>query len=418
MSGSPRVRTIILGLVTMGILIALLAWVVLTASADAREDARQDALAPFYQPPDPLPDGRPGDIIRAEPLGVAVDGGRALRILYLSEAGDGTPRAASGMVFIPEVRGPAGGRPVISWAHGTIGLGDTCAPSRTSSPTRNLPWISQMLARGWVVTATDYAGLGTPGPSGYLISAEEGRDVINAVRAARSLPSTGAGNRWIAWGHSQGGHAALAAGSLAAGYAPDLTLEGVATAAPAAELARLFNTQWNTANAWVIGSDVAGAWPDFYPELARDDILSANGEQHWKGLFNDCLSRAVSTALIRQDVLRQDFFRMSPWQSPAWRERVRENTPRPLPASMPFFVGQSTADSVVLPETTASLINRWCATGMRITTDWIGQTPHQTTAIVVAPSAVQWMQARLANQLPPDDCGIEAPVPAASPMAG
>ena len=43
------------------------------------------------------------------------------------------------------------------------------------------------------------------------------------------------------WGHSQGGHASLYTGELAASYAPDLKLVGVAAAAPATYLAELFD---------------------------------------------------------------------------------------------------------------------------------------------------------------------------------
>ena len=52
----------------------------------------------------------------------------------------------------------------------------------------------------------------------------EGRSVLDSVRAAANLPKTGAGPRFVVWGHSQGGHAALFAGQLAKSYAPDLAL--------------------------------------------------------------------------------------------------------------------------------------------------------------------------------------------------
>ena len=414
----PPARHPAIALILVAVLTAILAWVVLTITADTRERERQDALAPFYLPPDPLPDVPPGTILRSQPLGVQVQGGRALRILYMSERGDGQPRAASGMLFIPTRRASGGDRPVVAWAHGTIGLGDTCAPSRIANPTGNIPWVEGMLARGWVVAATDYAGLGTPGPSGYLIEAEEGRDVINSVRAAREAPGSGAGDRWISWGHSQGGHSALAAGSLAAGYAPELDLLGVAAAAPAAELRLLMDAEWNTANAWVIGSDVAGTWPDFYPELRRDQVLTTNGEIHWQSMLEKCITQAAYTAIFRQDVLGQDFFRVSPGRVPAWQRRVAQNTPRPLPASLPLFLAQSTTDTVVLPGTTAALVANWCDAGTRISTTWIADTPHMTTAIVVAPSAVQWMDQVFAGRQVPDDCAQPTPVAPSSPQAG
>lgn len=410
--GTPsRLRHPVAWIALVVVLTALLAWAVLTITADVREDERQDALAPFYQPPDPLPPGEPGSLIRTEPLGVTVAGGTAWRILYRSEDGDGTPTASSGMVFIPDATARTANRPVVSWAHGTIGLGDACAPSRLGAPTTGIPWVEEMLARGWVVAATDYAGLGTPGTSGYLVSAEEGPDVINAVRAARAMPQSGAGRTWIAWGHSQGGHSALAAGRIARAYAPELDLVGVAAAAPAADLRDLLAEEWDTAGAWVIGGDVVGTWPDRYPELDREDVLTANGEQHWRSLLEDCVGSALTAALLRQDLLGQDFFRDDPWDAPAWRRRFIENTPRPLPGDMPLLIAQSTTDTVVLPQTTASLIRDWCAAGDAIDTIWIGDTTHAQTAIVVAPSVIQWMTERLRGTPAGSDCDIASPVP-------
>ncbi|MDA3005703.1 MAG: hypothetical protein O3B97_03485, partial [Actinomycetota bacterium] len=78
----PPAKRPVLFLVLVAVLTGILAWVVLTASADVHEDLRQDALAPFYTPPSPVPAGAPGSIIRTEPLGITVSGGRAVRMLY------------------------------------------------------------------------------------------------------------------------------------------------------------------------------------------------------------------------------------------------------------------------------------------------------------------------------------------------
>jgi len=75
----------------------------------------------------------------------------------------------------------------------------------------------------------------------YLIGASEGRAVLDSVRAARDLPDAAASNRFAVWGHSQGGHASLYTGELAASYAPDLKLVGVVAAAPATYLVELFD---------------------------------------------------------------------------------------------------------------------------------------------------------------------------------
>ena len=409
------IRHPILWIVVLAIAAAVIAALVLTVSDDIRADQRQDAIAPFYTPPSPLPPGRPGDIIRTEPLGVTVPGGRSLRVLYRSEDFRGRPTVSSGMVFIPTRPAPAGGRPVVSWAHGTVGLAPECAPTRIADPVGNLPWVQLMMARGWVVTATDYAGLGTPGRNGYLISGDEGRDVINAVRAARNVPGAHASTRWISWGHSQGGHAALAAGDLAASYAPELDLVAIAAAAPAADLKGLLALQWNQSASWVIGADVVGTWPPAYPELDRDIILTANGQNHWQSILGKCIVASAITAIVRQDLLGQDFFSVNPWDQPQWRRRFMQNTPRPTPHGTPLLIAQSTSDEVVLPRTTATVIRNWCGAGDAISTLWVNDVSHNTTAMVVGPSVVQWMDGRLAGAPAPDDCGSPTPVP---PLAG
>ena len=96
-----------------------------------------------------------------------------------------------------------------------------------------------MVRRGYIVAATDYPGLGTPGPHPYLVGASEGRAVLDSLRAARELPGAAASSRVGIWGHSQGGQAALYAASLAKEYAPELELAGVAVAAPATDLGTL-----------------------------------------------------------------------------------------------------------------------------------------------------------------------------------
>jgi acetyl esterase/lipase len=101
--------------------------------------------------------------------------------------------------------------------------------------------LRNIIAQRHIVVATDYAGLGTEGIHPYLIGESEARSVLDSVRAARALPNSGASNRFAVWGHSQGGHAALYTGQVAARYAPDLKLVGVAAAAPATYLVELFD---------------------------------------------------------------------------------------------------------------------------------------------------------------------------------
>ena len=129
----------------------------------------------------------------------------------------------------------------MSWAHGTSGLADTCTPSRAADAASAVPYVADLLARGYVVAAADYEGLGTPGPHPYLVGPSEGRSVLDAARAARHIDGAGAGRTVVVAGHSEGGQAAVFAGELARRYAPDLDVRGAAALAPA-EADRLLST--------------------------------------------------------------------------------------------------------------------------------------------------------------------------------
>lgn len=374
---------------------------------------RQAALQPFYTPPDPLPN-RPGALLRSEPITLPITGAVASRILYVSQTPDDRPVASSGMLIVPTGPAPPGGRPVVAWAHPTVGLGDWCAPSRAPNPVAgSAGWIQLMIAAGWVVVATDYAGLGTPGQSLYLVGQSEARDVVNAVRAAREWPAAAAGSRWIAWGHSQGGHSALWTGVLARQLAPELSLVAVAAAAPAAELLPLVRQQWNQAAAWVIGPEVIAAWTTVYPDLPVAPLLTATGFSSYPALAQQCLATAGMIGLARER-LGETFFRADPTSDPVWRRVIREQTPPPAPTDLPVFIAQSLADHVVLPNTTAALQARWCAAGAPLTTLWLDGVAHNETAKVAGPAAATWMSERFAGRPVSSNCDVAPPVAPAS----
>ena len=90
----------------------------------------------FYAGPDPLPAGDHGDVIWSRPLSApaALEAAATNElVLYRSTAVDGRPIAVSGMVALPSGTPPAGGWPVVAWAHGTLGSADVCAPTRDTA---------------------------------------------------------------------------------------------------------------------------------------------------------------------------------------------------------------------------------------------------------------------------------------------
>lgn len=371
--------------------------------------AQQDALAAFYQPPSPVP-SELGTVVRMEPLGVTVPGGTGFRMLYVSQRPNGEPAVSGGMLFIPSTPAPPQGRPVVAWAHGTLGMGDACTPSRSTNPLQDTDnWLGEMMNLGWVVVSTDYVGMGTPGPNLYLVAQAEARDVVNSVRAARNVPEAHAGKRFVAWGHSQGGHSSIWTGHLARTLAPELELIAVAAAAPAAELNLIIGAQWPTPVGWVIGPEVEQSWPVVYPDLPLEGVITARGLANSERLANECIVVAGIEGLARTD-LGQDYFVADPVTNTAWAAVGREQTPSPLPSDMPVLIAQSTADAVVLAWPNGVLQDTWCAAGSALSMLWLGKVSHQDTAMVAGPQVVSWIADRFAGRPAGRTCDVPPPV--------
>jgi len=150
---------------------------------------------------------------------------------------------ATALVFTPRTAAPVGGWPIVVWAHGTTGVADQCAPSRSALDFNVRTMITQLLAAGYVVVAPDYEGLGEPMNDQlhpFLNLKSESYAITDAVVAARNYLGSKVSKQWMAVGHSQGGHAALGAAQYA--VRANLDYKGTVAVAPASNLKTIFNT--------------------------------------------------------------------------------------------------------------------------------------------------------------------------------
>ncbi|MEV6429223.1 lipase family protein [Nocardia sp. NPDC051463] len=168
-------------------------------------------------------------------------------IEYWMRGSDGTPRPASGALFVPAGAPPAGGWPVMAFDHGTTGLGAGCGgqadpasnPFQRSQAKQD-QMMRHMVGRGIAVVAPDYLGLGRfdTGPHPYLEIGTEATATIDLVRAARTVRPE-LSRTWGVIGASQGGQAALGAGHLQASYAPDLDFRGAIAIDPESDVEKV-----------------------------------------------------------------------------------------------------------------------------------------------------------------------------------
>ncbi len=185
----------------------------------------------------PPPGGDAGSVVSSRALtGPELIPGAAsgFRIVYRTTGQNGEPQVSGASVFVPAGEPHADGRPVVSWAHGTSGMTEGCAPNLTGGIADTFdetPHLTAYLDQGYAVAATDYIGLGAPGSYEYLAWRAAGHAVLDAVRAAGAVDPT-LSSSFVAAGHSIGGQAALAAAHLWSGYAAELDLRGTLAYAP------------------------------------------------------------------------------------------------------------------------------------------------------------------------------------------
>ena len=366
--------------------------------------AEQTLVGEFYDTPDPLPAGEPGTLIKHERMLGAPIGAIAWRVLYHSTDVNGNDVPVSGLVIAPTGAGPAGGRPVVAWGHPTTGSDRHCAPSAALDPWLLIEGLHSLLEAGYVVTATDYPGMGAHGDPSFLIGASEGNAVLDSVRAAGAIDGAHANNKLLLWGHSQGGHAALFAAQNARTYAPDLDLVGVAVAAPAAELGELLDADIGDVSGITIGAYAFDTYQRVYDGPALTTVLTEAGAAATPEMAKLCLFRDNSHLHRIARPLIGDYVANEPTTTEPWQDWLSENTPGAVAIDVPIFVVQGETDTLVVPSTTDTYVEKLCASGEHVYYDKIPKTGHGLVALKSIHKVKAWYADLLAGKPVANNC--------------
>ena len=363
----------------------------------------------FYAVPDDVP-AEPGQLLRTADFDRAIpDGATAQRILYTTTALGDEPALASALLVVPE---DAGGDPlpVVAWAHGTTGVAEGCAPSLLEDPFEAgaMFTLDEAIDNGWAVVATDYIGLGTEGPHAYLVGEPAGHAVLDGIRAARSVDGLSLSDQAVVWGHSQGGHAALWAGTLADDYAPDAGVVGVAAMAPASNLTGLITNLDDVTGGSIFAAYVLDGYAAAYDDVDIDDYVRGAAEVQVEEMATRCLS-GPGALLNIAEYLTQDtsVFDTDP-SSGALGARLAENVPSD-PIAAPLLLAQGETDPLVIPEAQGAYAEQRCASDggpvdyrTYADRDHVGVVADDSPLV---PDLLEWTSQRFAGEPAADTCG-------------
>jgi hypothetical protein len=362
-------------------------------------------LSPFYRWDGKLP-SQPGVMLRQEPMPAQPDithASRVLRILYTSS--DARWRSGilpvSGSLYLPQGRTPKGGWPLVAWAHGTLGVADSCAPSWTGYRPRDATYLDEWLNRGFAVVATDYQGLGGPGPHPYTIWEAEGRSVLDGVRAATSAYKGQIANVVIITGQSQGSGAALGATRLAPTYAPDVGLiagiaTGVISTFPDGPYHLKIGLGYTASS--IITRMVGGDLKDGSP--APDDLVTDKGRLVLASVRTSCT--AVFRRVESQEGVTIDNAFKSPAEVRGLLLPTRDMTPVKMP--VPVFLGTGLADSTIPPQLQYGAAVALCSAGSHLIWHTYPGATHEGGVHAALLDEVAFVRAALRGKPEPSNC--------------
>ena len=210
------------------------------------------------------------------------------RFVYQSETMSGVKTPVSAYILWPySPRSQSDGYSVVAWAHGTSGFGPNAAPSNHKNLWQHFQAPYQLTLQGYVLVATDYAGLGvSKHASGESIGIEwctgpsQANDVIYSVQAAQAaFPELS--EQFVVIGQSQGGGAAWAVAQKAA-ITPIPGYLGAVAVSPYTSLLKETNSDIFELAIAIQSPAMAAALPEYDPE----DFLNDEGLMVYQTIYD------------------------------------------------------------------------------------------------------------------------------------
>ena len=375
-----------------------------------------------------IPPGKHGKLVSAVEIKTQILNARAWRILYKSTDLNDNPVLSTGMLIAPIGKPPSTKRPVVSFAHGTTGIAPICAPSSINDPasdpkmyfypstdSRNImdagiPGLSKMVAAGYVVVATDYAGLGTPGVHQYLVGPTAARNSLDAITAAQQLRESGAGKRAVVLGWSQGGQAAVWSAEIS-NYAENTDLLGVAALAPvnAAEQLKIEKQVLASGKKLPVMTDAETLMAQYasamtFSDLKLSDVFTPFGIEYMNEASKHQCSKHMSQSMQYMSGQKGPLTRSDPQNQAAWLTRAEQLGIGNQVAKVPVAVFQGDDDPTIFPAATEAYIRQACSNGSNVEYRHYPKADHLGVIFAAESDYLGWISNRFMNMPIKSDC--------------
>ncbi|TCM66637.1 secretory lipase [Acinetobacter calcoaceticus] len=330
---------------------------------------------------------------------------------------------ATAMVMIPKTPQPKDGWRVVVWEHGTVGVGDSCAPSNNPFNPRFKNMAESLLAAGYVVVSPDYEGLGTPGIHPYLNLGSESKSAIHAVKAVKERYGNQYNGAWMSVGQSQGGHASLGTAELSN---DDKNYKGAVAGAPASSLGYIISEVAPGAIDGLVQAGKIDTAVGVYSELlayaaytvvgvkafepqfkyqalfgnrsgliaeraegttGENGLCLADLETEFKNDINAFLKADSSKSVMDYPALNKDF-----QENPTVKKFLADNQPATKKINSPVMIIQGTADMAVPYPVTDALQKRLKGMGTDVTFLPVVGASHTQAIVEKNPELVKFIQ--------------------------
>jgi pimeloyl-ACP methyl ester carboxylesterase len=369
-------------------------------------------LVAFSLPAPSLADSspKPGTIVSSEPMALAASldaVATGKRITYVSTDPSGNPIVVSGAVLTPRPQivqsHPENASRTVAWAHGTTGVADACAPSATdhldlAAYDDYTRVVAGYVSQGWTVAATDYPGLGTPGPHPYVVGASEGRSVIDSVRAARNLDPT-LSNKWVVSGHSQGGQAAMFASELADTYGNGLDLRGTVALAPASNIDLIVPALVGTPVQGFLVMAINGL-AALDPTVRPEEILAQPALDRVSVLESGCFDEVIAAFAD----LTADELLVGGQLSDALVAKFAASNPGQEAANSPVLLAQGLNDDIIPADLTRYFQSQLCAFDQPVQLTEYPGADHMEMLPASQDDVIDYITARFKKEPAPSNC--------------